>query len=75
PPLLANRNDRCLVKKTQPWYSLYYARLRGTEHNQKQAAIFDDVITTGATVEDLRKCHQEQGVAPVDIVSLARASP
>ncbi len=40
----------------------------------KQTAIFDDVITTGATVEDLGKCHKEQGVAPVDMWSLARAS-
>ena len=40
----------------------------------KQAVIFDDVITTSATVEDLHKCHEVQGVAPVAMLSLARAS-
>ena len=40
----------------------------------RQVAIVNDITTTGATVEDLGKCHKEQGVAPVDMQSPTKAS-
>ena len=42
-------------------------------HNYKYIIIFDDVMTTGSTMNELAKEIKSQGVERVDVWSLARA--